>query len=471
MMRSLSAKLFPWNNPGNPVFFRLKSAQPSVFQAFLPLLFIVFGFSSCKKDPYTLGFSLLPPTDTLAASYSDTATIIAYSVIQDSIRTDKTSTNMLGSLYDPVFGVTTASFCSQVLLSTEDVNFGERPVLDSVVLMLKYAGIYGDSNALQRVKVFELDEDLSPDSVYYSNHKVKYYNTLLADRTFKPNFKDSIDIYGTKVPAHLRINLSQHTNYFGNKILYAPPDALLNNAGFVKFIKGLYIESSPVNSGGALLSFNMSSALTNLIIYYHHEDGEDSLGYSFLMNQYCARINTFDHNNYNEALPEVKNQILNNDTAGGKNLLFLQGLAGTKVKIRIPFIKDYSKSQKIAINNAILILKNFETDTTLSPPPQLYIVQEDSAGHLYYLFDYQEGAAYSGGKYLASDRSYRFRITRHVQKLILDEAPNNDLYILINNPSASSLAPNRLIGSGTEPQPPAITADKLQLQIIYTKIY
>ena len=471
MMRSLSAKLSRWNKPAIPVFSGFRSVRPVIFPAFLFLIFSLISFISCKKDPYTLGFSLLPPTDTLTAVSSDTATIIAYSVIQDSIRTDKTATNMLGSLYDPIFGITTASFCTQVLLSTEDVNFGDRPVLDSVVLMLRYSGVYGDSTALQRVKVFELNEDISLDSVYYSNHKVNYYNTLLADYTFKPNFKDSIPIYGTNVPAHLRINLSKRTNYFGNKILYAPPDALLSNNGFIKFIKGLYIESSPVSSGGAILSFNMSSNLTNLIIYYHHEDGEDSLGYSFILNQYAARINTFDHNNYNEALPEVRNQLLNNDTAGGKQLLYLQGLAGTKVKIRLPYILDYGKSQKIAINNAVLILKNFETDTTLSPPPQLYIVQEDSTGQLYYLFDYQEGTAFAGGTYHASDRSYRFRITRHLQKLVLDEAPNNDLYLLINNPSKSALDPTRLVGVGTEGQPPSISSDKLQLQIIYTKIY
>jgi hypothetical protein len=89
---------------------------------------------------------------------------------------------------------------------------------------------------------------------------------------------------------------------------------------------------------------------------------------------------------------------------------------------------------------------------------------------MYYLLDYEEGAAFAGGTYRASDRSYHFRITRHLQKVAMGLAPNNDLYLLVNNPSKSALVPNRIIGVGTDPQPPAISADKLQLKLIYTKI-
>ena len=160
MMKSLSAKLLLSNSRSTPASPRLKLFKPVVFTAFLLLLYILTHLTSCKKDPYTLGLSLLPPTDTLTVKTSDTATIIAYSVIQDSIRSDKTTTNMLGSLYDPVFGLTTASFCTQFLLSSEGTDFGINPVLDSVVLMLKYNSLYGDSNALQRVRVYELDEDI-----------------------------------------------------------------------------------------------------------------------------------------------------------------------------------------------------------------------------------------------------------------------------------------------------------------------
>lgn len=475
MMRSLLARLLLWTSRSKPNLAPLKSFKSLAFLSFLLLSIFLITLPACKKDPYKLGLSLLPPTDTLSVSTNDTATIIAYSVLQDSIRTDETTTNILGSLVDPVFGVTTASFCTQLRLSTEGVDFGINPVLDSVVLMLRYSSIYGDPNSLQRVKVFELNENISVDSAYYSNHQIQYYNTFLADYTFKPNLKDSISIYGTKVLPHLRINLNNYSNYFGNKILYAPSDALLSNANFIKFIKGLYIESSTVSANGSLISFNMNTGLTGMVVFFHNQDATgnviDSLNYSFVINALCARINTFDHNHYTDAIPEFKSQVLNHDTNQGKNILFFQGLAGVKIKLRLPFIKDFGKSQKIAINNAILVLKNFETDTTLSPPLQLTMVQEDSLGIMRYLIDDNEGISYFGGTYNASDRSYHFRITRHIQQIIQGKTENNNLYLLVNNPSSKVLMTKRMIGIGTQPQFPAINSDRLQLQIFYTKVY
>jgi len=473
MMKSLLARLLLWTDCSKPNLAQLKSFKLLVFPSLLLLFIILINLVACKKDPYTLGLSLLPPTDTLSVKTTDTASIVAYSVLQDSIRTDETKTNILGSFVDPVFGKTTASFCTQMRLSSEGVDFGINPVLDSVVLMLRYSSIYGNSDALQNVRVYELNEDITVDTAYYSNRKVQYYNTLLADYTFKPNLTDSISIYGIKVLSHLRINLSKQTNYFGNKILYAPSDILLSNTKFVKFINGLYIQSSTVNFGGSLISFNMSSELTKMVVYFHSQDTtgniRDSLHYDLVINSLCPRFNTFDHNQYADAIPEFKNQVLNNDTNQGKNILFIQGLAGVKIKLHLPYITDFSN--KLALNSAVLILKNFETDTTLAPPVQLSIIQEDSVGKMHTLIDEAEGSTYFGGTYISSDRSYRFRITRHIQQVIQGKIKNNNLFLIVNSPSSNVLLPQRMIGIGTQPNMPGFSGARFQLQLVYTKPY
>jgi hypothetical protein len=451
----------------------LKSFKP-LFSLTL-FLFAVFLFTSCKKDPYQLGLSLLPPTDTLAIQTSDTSTIIAFSVLQDSIRTDRATTNMLGSMVDPVFGKTTASFCSQFRLSTEDVDFGINPVLDSVVLMLRYQSIYGESNTLQNVKVYELNEEISSDSVYYSNHQFKTYPTLLADRTFQPNLTDSVKIYDGKVPPLLSLNLSNNTNYFGNKLLYAPSDVLSDNTKFVKFMNGLYIETSPVAANGGLISFNMGSAWTILMVYFKRQDTTgkvtDSLHYAFVITDKCARINTFSHDQYKDASPEFKNQVLNHDSSDGQHQLYLQGLAGVKIKIQLPYITDYAGSKKIAINNAVLVLKNFESESSYAPPAKLTLVKSDSAGRIAFLVDQNEGAAYFGGTYHASDKSYSFRITRHLQQILEGKTKNYDLYLLVNDPSSNVLIPNRFVGVGTNPWIPELTPARFQLQMVYTRLH
>ena len=473
MMKFLSARLLQWTNCSKPNLAQLKSFKPLVFPFSLLFLIILINLGSCKKEPYSIGLSLLPPTDTLSVKTTDTVSIVAYSVLQDSIRTDETKTNILGSFVDPVFGKTTASFCTQLRLSSEGVDFGVNPVLDSVVLMLRYSSIYGNADALQNVRVYELNEDIVVDTAYYSNHKIQYYNTLLADYTFKPNLKDSVSIYGTKVLPHLRINLSKQTNYFGNKILYAPNDILLKNTKFVDFIKGLYIQSSPVNVDGSLISFSMSSELTKMVVYFHSQDTtgniRDSLHYDLVINTLCPRFNTFDHNQYSDAVPEFKNQVLNHDTTLGKNSLYIQGLAGVKIKLHFPYINNFNS--KLALNTAELVLKNFQTDTTLAPPAQLTLIQEDSAGKMHTIIDEAEGSSYFGGNYVSGDRSYHFRITRHLQQVIQGKIKNNNLFILVSNPTSNVLLPQRMIGIGTKPDMPDLNTARFQLQLVYIKPY
>ncbi|MEI6898721.1 MAG: DUF4270 family protein, partial [Bacteroidota bacterium] len=281
----------------------------------------------------------------------------------------------------------------------------------------------------------------------------------------------------TTFAPHLRINLSLLTSYFGNKLLYAPSDVLLNNTNFVKFLKGLYIESSPLSVNGGLISFDMSNSLSKVVVYFKNHDTAgkivDKLNYDFVINSSCARFNVFDHNQYAEASPEFKNLVLVNhpspfDTVSGKNMLFLQGLGGVRIKFRLPDIKDYVKTHKIAINNAFLVLKNFETDTTLAPPPRITLLRSDSTGKkVGFVIDDNEGSAYFGGTYLSGQRIYQFRISRYIQQLLSGTSENYDLYLQVNDPTSNVLIPNRFKGTGTNPGP-VLNADRLQLQLVFT---
>lgn len=428
-----------------------------------------FILTSCKKDPYNIGLDLLPPTDTLHIRQTDTATIIAYSVLQDSVRTDLSSETILGSIMDPVLGSTTASFYTQFELSADQPSFGNSPVLDSLVLLLQYKSIYGDSNALQNVKVFEVSEDMHFDSAYYSNQNIGIYPNMLANFNFRPFIHDSVLIAGQPVQPHLRINLNHLTNYLGNKLLEAPPSALLTSSSFKPFMKGLYIQSSPVYSEGALIGFEPIATYSKLVVYFHNELN-DSLHFDFLITSTCTWFNHFNHNGYRDASPDFKRQVLNHDTTLGKQVLYLQGLGGVKTRLRIPFLKLFANLGKIAINDAELVIKNYETDTTLAPPATLNLLKVDSTGAIGYPIDYNEGSIYLGGVYDKTERTYKFRITRHVQQVIQGKIPNYDLYIMMNDPLNDVLVPNRFIMTGTKPSLPVSSSDRVQLKVIYTRL-
>ncbi|MFZ4520530.1 MAG: DUF4270 domain-containing protein [Bacteroidales bacterium] len=448
------------------------NSSPSKIPASLLIgLLLIMAMFSCSKDPYEIGFDLLPPSDTLNVRTTDTCTVEAFSVRQDSVRTDKTSSLLMGSMVDPVFGKTTAGFFSQLRLSSEGVDFGTTPVLDSLVLMLFYNGYYGDTSTRQNVKVYEISDEFSYDSLRFSNQKLATYPTILADQDFVPHVTDSVSVYGEKNPAHLRINLGKLTNYLGRKILEAPTDALASNTAFIKFIRGIYVKASPVNSKGALLNFSISSGVSKMVVYFHNgiDPKDDSLHYDLLLNENCARFVNFDHNGYLDASYDLKQQILNHDSAEGANKLFLQGMGGVKIKLKFPYMKEFAKGKVVAINDAVLELKNLETDTTYAPPLSITMIRQDSVGRIGYLVDDNEGTAYFGGTYNKKTRSYFFRLTQHMQNILQNSYSNHfDLYLMVNTPVTSSLTPNRITLYGTKPQVPADKSSAFQLKMTYT---
>ncbi|MDP1621000.1 MAG: DUF4270 domain-containing protein [Bacteroidales bacterium] len=434
-------------------------------------ILLILAIFSCKKDPYEIGFDLLPPSDTLNVKSTDTITVEAFSVIQDSVRTDKVFTLIMGSMMDPVFGRTTAGFYSQVRLSSEGVDFGSNPVLDSLVLMLPYNGYYGDTLSRLNVKVYEISDEFSYDSLRYSNQRLATYPTVVADQDFIPRISDSVLVYSEKLPAHLRINLSKKSNYLGQKILNAPIDALATNQDFIKFFKGVYVTASPVSNNGALLKFNINSGLSKMVVYFHdgNDPQRDSLSFDLLLNPNCARFIHIDHHGYLDAREDLKQQILNHDSARGANNLFLQGMGGVKIKLKFPYLKDFGKGKNIAINEAILQLKNLDPDTTLAPPPSLIMIRQDSAGRVGYLVDDNEGAAYFGGTYDQKKRSYFFRLTQHMQKVLLNAYTTKfDLYLMVNSPITSAASPNRVMLHGTKPLMPGDNSSHFQLKMTYT---
>jgi len=431
---------------------------------------LILALFSCKKDPYELGIDLLPPSDTLNVLVTDTCTVVAFSVRNDSIRTDESSNFIVGSILDPVFGKSTAGFYSQVHLGSESPYFGQNPVLDSLVLVLFYNGYYGDTTTMQNIRVYEISQDLNIDSTYWSNQRVATYPSLLANKSFYPHPKDSVKVSGTNIAPHLRINLNKFTNYLGNKILYAPSDVLADNIAFANFFKGLYVEANPVNAAGALLNFSGGNSTSRVEIYFHNSES-DSLIYDFMIDETAARFTYIDHNNYLDASPDLKRQILNHDSALGSEQIFLQGLGGVKLKLSFPYMKDFGKDHVIAINDALLMFSNMETDTTLAPPPQLTMFRQDSIGRISFLPDENEGEKYFGGTYNISSRTYFFRITQHIQKVIQHAYPESfDLYILVNNPVKTDMPPYRVMLNGTSPSIPGALTNRFRLKLIYTRL-
>ncbi len=446
---------------------KIKSKYKILFIIIINII-IVFTIS-CNKEPDEIGLNLQAPNDKLNVKYNDTTTMVSYSKLEDSIKTNETSLSLLGSYFDPVFGKCTASIYTQLHLSKSDVDFGENPQLDSLVLTLVYEGYYGDTTTLQTLKVYEITEDMYRDTSYYSNQNLAFDQANeITNFVFTPKPNDSVMIDSVKYAPELRINLSSINPDFGNKILNAAKTDLSDNDNFVKFIKGLYITTEPVNikGEGAILYFNLVSSSSKMTIYYSNKDN-DSLKLDFVINNYCARYTNFNHYGYTDADQYFKEQVINGDTGLGNNNLYLQSMAGVKTKIMFPFIKNWFNSEKIAINKAQLVININKTDLSqYEAPLVLALVKLDKDGKYENLADKYEGDEYFGGTCDSINNEYRFRITRYIQKLLKGEE-DYGLYLIV---SGRSIKANRAVLIGPSPNPPIQFSDRSKLELIYTEL-
>lgn len=447
-----------------------QNAPFNMRQAFFTLIasILIIG---CTNDPDEIGIGIMPDDERLTVLFSDTTTVRVHSAFADSIKTDKTSRVMLGSYFDPVFGISSVNLATQVTFSTVSVNFGENPVLDSIVLSLDYMAIptpsgqsvkaYGDTMTVQTFKVFQIDEDLYFDTAYFSNYSLSLKAEELASisRSFRPS--DSIMVDTIKTKPQLRIRLSDE---FGNSILSAPEDALESGEGFLDFMKGLYIKSEPVTAGGAIAFFDILASTSRLTIYYHNDDN-DRQSYPFFINDQVARFMTFTHD-YDQGDAAFVAQ-LNGDTTLGSEKFYLQSLGGVEAVVTFPYLHDWFNDQTIIINEAKLIFSNADTDSDFAPPSDLFFFVLNDNGSIGFLDEQFEGETYFGGRYNANNGQYFFRITQHLQQIMTGEKPNTPFLMGI---SGASLSPNRVVIVGSAPESAEWQDKRVKLKLIYTKL-
>ena len=415
-------------------------------------------FAGCEEEPNELGLNIQPGDNDLEVQTMDTLTLEAHSTRLDSIRSDETEFSLLGSYFDPVFGISTASFYTSFVLSNADHDFGSNPVADSIILSLPYKNHYGDTVTQQNLEIYELSEKIIGDSIYYSTNNFDHKNQELSSNySFTPNPKDSVLVDTTAMAPHIRIKLDHS---LAEKLITATDEQMGDIDEFKDFFKGLYVKANPVdNPGTGSISYlGLTSSLSKLTLYYHN-DSIDSTAFNYTVNTGTARVNHFNHYGYQEASPDFKQQVLQGDSTLGNQKVFLQAMAGVNAELRIPHAE--SLNEKIAINDAMLYLPAEENEL-FDHPDKLNLFIRTADGNLTTLPDYNEGEAYFSGYYDNKNSRYRFRITRYLQSMIKGEQETKELFI--NIPQSMTKA-NRLILKG-----PEAAERNMRIRIIYTKV-
>ena len=461
------------------IFKILWALSPAKF--FLTLSVItLFTFSSCNKTSI-LGLEVQPPNDLIDAEFQDTLTLNTQTIIEDTLRTSAISTVLMGKYYDDVFGEATASVYTQMRMYSNAPSFGVNPKCDSVRLSLIYAGSYGKKDRKkQLLSVYELTSAMDINATYYSDNKTILDNGIdLANYEFVPKPTDSVytDTTKTKRAPQLRVPLRTD---FGQRILDKQNSTeLATNDNFIQFIKGLKITTENTSGlgpkEGNLLQFNMSSS--TLYIYFTYDDtvSKKKVHTVFgLSLSSVARFMKFNHN-YNKAIPDLQNQVIQKPAPLSNDVCYAQGAAGVKTRIKIPNLVTWGKKDFIGINRAELVVTAISSvkDTFALPSALSLFGIADDGTTSYFLPDAYDGTEYFGGT-LKTDTTinqstYKFTITRYIQRIISGNLQNNGLYLSV---SGGSSLPHRIVFGGGKAE---LTGGgenkyKMKLNITYTKL-
>ncbi len=403
---------------------------------------------SCQRST-NIGYNILPDDDQININITDTLSLEVHTIKTDSVIASGVSELLLGEYTDPIFGYSKASFALQFAMG-QAVNFNNTDIVDSVILSLPYNqntnNIYGNSSAEQTVEIYKIPNDLDNQKIYYSNENPDLYTgDLVGSTTYYPVAADTI----------LNIKLD---NSLGEYFITADQSNFDSIQSFHTFFKGLYIKAESNNDDGAIVKFNMNSAL--IMIIYFHRDNNSNFQYKITANNSLnVRFNLIEHD-YTSAdfAGPIDDNTLPQDTVA-----YLQAGSGLYIKIQVPFLKNLNNFGNIVINRAELIIntipENLSSENTYPAINKTFITGFVSDTSSILIPDYITQTSYSGELY--EDGTYKFDITAYVQNILSGATENKGikLFPAFDNSDVA----RSIITTGKNSRP-------MKLVITYTKI-
>jgi len=401
----------------------------------LPLFFLLV-FWGCKKETTDIGVDILGDGNLNSIEVLITD-ISARSVRDDSSRTDNLSSNTLGVVNDPIFGLSKSCLIVQPRLTQFGTDDTPKSI-DSVKLILKYDYEqnvlgnnnilkYGDINSLLVMDVYKLNEDLVDTVKYYSTFKPEL-GDIVGTFTGSFNFSDSTS---------LEIMLN---NSFGQEMLDWNSDIYKDEAKFLKTLKGLVIvpRNNTLSGEGAIVCVEAGLNSSKLQLFYN-----DSLTKTIPMGSSSRRIN------YYETQPSVNLTNQFNSTNNFRTT-YAQSFGGAKIKVDLVGLDSVIKlGEKVVINEAKItfLLDQISITDEFKAPSRMFLVVPDTLNSKYSMpiIDLTTTSNY-GGDYNPVIKGYEFHFNRYLQQLVKEYAKtgkNNFNGFYLSIPSDYPVTPYR----------------------------
>jgi hypothetical protein len=408
---------------------------------------IVSILASCKKvnEATELGGDLIPAVDNIT-TFDTILEVQSFNYLMpmqlDSSRSAASDIQYLGAISnDPQFGKSSGTMFLQLKPSVYRKPFAFADpasivALDSVVLVLGYRTIYGDSLLPQQAQVFEIDQtsDFKADSAYMiSSNAFTYATPLSGTKTILPaTLNDSVVLFREAAANQLRIRLD---DAFGNRLLrYDSSNAYASDSAFNKTFKGFAVVPGTNNGGNALMGFSLADTNTKLAVYYKYTNGgkTDTAVTYFRFNQTSSAAANYIQRDYSgSALAAATGDAV------ADPMVYIQNAPGTYARLLVPGLSGLTNR---VVHRAELMVQQIKDPAanTFGLPPNMYLDAFDAAASVYRSLPFDVSitaagqintAAFGMLPVLATDPSgnaiaqWRFNISRYVQRVANGTVP------------------------------------------------
>ncbi len=475
----------------------------------LTLLISLFVLGGCT-NPSGIGLDV-DPGDELVGVLTDTLTLRAVTLPDDSARSSSFAQTTFGWFDDPVIGKTVSDLALAIGKPTAVPRIRPDAEIDSVILVLPYGTEYfGDTLRPDfSLQVRQLDEAYTDGEYATKQWLVK--DEILGTKTvarFAYKQTDSVSIMKhidgkdslVKDIPQLRVTLSP--SFF--KALFSESvdsASLSTEAGFNNHVKGLFVnvEESAMTGIGGLVTFRGIANMTGIELTYRQPNGKDGddADTDTIRTFLPTTVQDNSGSTYRRLTSSIRRtytadvQAQLDNPAGNYEVLYLQAPAGLRTRLQIPHI-DALKGRNIAVNKAELVLyvdDDIPDDAFGIYAPRLTLYREDIAGQRQPVPD---GDSRTSGNSFAGDgrslwyrygnwrafggnmdddkKRYVFHLTSYIQDLLQGKISSSEFFIAPVAVSDDMVPyyPVMNTGSRTIISNSADTDLKMKLNIYYT---
>jgi hypothetical protein len=395
----------------------------------------LLSWNCTKIDNTIIGSDLLPVVDNVN-TFDTLIDVMANNFDSaDCAKIYPVDDHVLGYVSnDPYFGKTTAAIFTELKPSNFPYSFpatAANITLDSVVLVLSYKRLYGDSVTPQKLNVYQASPGFKFDSSSCTTQK--FEPVALGSVIYTPaNLDDSVSLTEGNSKNQLRITLS---NSFGQNLLNQDTTTgFKSDSLFKNFFKGFAIVPDVSFGGNALTYYNLVDSNTKLCLYFKYNNGSvhDTV-VNFRLTSASATANSIIKDRTGA---EIATHL--NKPPLGDDYIYLQTFPGNYAELNIPGLTNLPN--KIVHRAELVMEQVFSTAPTeeyFTAPNLLHLEIKNSDTSLRPIpcdFNTLSGqpnfGSLGGFRTLAKDKSgnnisrYTFVVTRYIQKIVTNVTTN-----------------------------------------------